>query len=642
MLFVTVLSPGDLLAQSKIATAVGPEASTIPTNELLIFLNPGQSAASIGEEYGLTLVGSLANAPQIVRLDASSVATAARVVRQMEQDARIRQAFVLAGNRIQSRSFTPNDPYFNPGQTGNGNTTNRLFPGQWHLHNQMPSSSYNDPTIHANVLGAWNRNLTGSGVVIGIVDDAVQVSHEDLSPNNIPELSRYFLPNGTSQADPNPQGTTSIHGTSVAGIAVARGGNEIGVTGAAPLAGLAGIRTEYNSTALLNAYTWRNDAIRIKNHSYGYTTPYVNNSAAAAVIAETATHATHPVIHVWAAGNERGELKADANTDSLTASPHVITVAALGSKGKYASYSCFGASVFVTAPSSTSSSEGFDGTTTTDLVGTGGYNDGLGGSDYSNNRYTNYFGGTSSAAPLVSGVLALAVQARTEAGFTSDVRVLRHLLARTSRVVDASDSTPESDGGWRTNAAGFKFNQNYGFGLIDADALTAAAVQYSGVTEQVTHTKSTTNVNQTIPDNNATGISRSFEITSSGKLESVLVTLNITHSYRGDLEAYITSPSGYRSRLMYRDSADSGNNINWTYQTVAFWGEEVQGTWTITVTDRVAQDIGIWNSYAVTFYTGDLIPVPEPTMILGIGVGVLVIRHVLRRRDQSNLPTLAG
>jgi len=195
-----------------------------------------------------------------------------------------------------------------------------------------------------------------------------------------------------------------------------------GVTGAAPLAGLAGIRTEYNSTALLNAYTWRNDAIRIKNHSYGYTTPYVNNSAAAAVIAETATHATHPVIHVWAAGNERGELKADANTDSLTASPHVITVAALGSKGKYASYSCFGASVIVTAPSSTSSSEGFDGTTTTDLVGTGGYNDGLGGSDYSNNRYTNYFGGTSSAAPLVSGVLALAVQARTEAGFTSDVR----------------------------------------------------------------------------------------------------------------------------------------------------------------------------------------------------------------------------
>ena len=50
-----------------------------------------------------------------------------------------------------------------------------------------------------------------------------------------------------------------------------------------------------------------------------------------------------------------------------------------------------------------------------------------------------------------------------------DVRLAKHILARTSTIVNASDSSQTSDGGWRTNAAGIHFNQNYGFGLINAD-----------------------------------------------------------------------------------------------------------------------------------------------------------------------------
>jgi subtilisin-like proprotein convertase family protein len=493
----------------------------------------------------------------------------------------------------------------------------------------MPASGANDPSIDTRVTGAWNRDLTGTGVVIGIVDDAIQVGHPDLAPNVRTDLSRYFLPDGSSQSDPSPAPESgSNHGTAVAGIAAARGGNGIGGTGAAPLAGLAGIRTELDGTALLNAYTWHNGDIQIKNHSYGTTDRYEDASAFAALLNSTAADPSHPVIHVFAAGNGRNQATDDANTSMLANAPGVIAVAALGSNGKFASYSSFGASVFVTAPSNSSS--GFFGTATTDRTGSAGYNV-SGFQNYSNLDYTNNFGGTSSAAPLASGIIALAVQARNDAGYATDVRVIRHLLAMTSRVVDTGDSTPTSDGGWRTNAAGFHFNQNYGFGLIDADALTRAAVQYSGVTPQVSYTKSAT-VAAAIPDVDLTGISRTFTVANSpGKLEEVLVTLHVTHALPGQLRVSITSPSHYTSRLVGASNASTPANLDWTFETLAFWGEGVNGDWTITVSDQIPGTVGTWDSYSVTFNTGELIPVPEPAEVLVVAAVALGIGAGLRR-----------
>jgi subtilisin-like proprotein convertase family protein len=444
----------------------------------------------------------------------------------------------------------------------------------------------------------------------------------------------------------------------VAGLAVARGGNGAGVTGVAPFAGLAGLRTEYDGIALANAYTWHNDSIQIKNHSYGPTAPYDATLAPlAATMTSTATDPAHPAIHVLAAPNGRvvtdgtnfyiGPM-ADANTDGLNHNPNAITVAAVGSDGFWTDYSSFGANVFVSAPSG--SGFGFAGVATTDRTGSDGYNPTANVTDYLDTAYTRTFNGNSAVAPQVSGAIALAVQARNNLGLSTDVRVIKHLLARTSVMVDPTDafnadSFNSSDGGWRTNAAGFHFNQNYGFGMINVNALTQAATQYSGVTPQVTYSQPTTNVNLAIPDNNTTGISRTFTMSSSpGKLEEVEVHLNITHTYRGDIEAYITSPSGYRSRLVFANEFDSGANIDWTFTTNAFWGEGVNGNWTITVMDLAAADTGTWNSYAVTFYTGDLVPIPEPGAILAIAVGALGLGVGYRRlrRGVTVTPTLAA
>ncbi|MCX6344042.1 MAG: S8 family serine peptidase [Armatimonadetes bacterium] len=500
----------------------------------------------------------------------------------------------LGGSKAIMIAFVPNDPYFHRDTPSEG------WPGQWHLINEYDSG------LDARVQGAWNRGIIGTGVTIGIIDDGFEITHPDLSGNYIAADSWDFIGN---DANPSPSlvDPVDIHGTAAAGVAAARGGNGIGVTGAAPNAGFAGLRVnstmETRRDATLYHSSGSNTNIKIKNHSYAATTPYVLTADEETALATSAAAGT---IHVFAAGNERGSIGQDSNKKDLQNSPDAITVAGMGSNGIFSSFSCFGANVFVTAPSSSS---GQFGITTTDLTTAAfGYNDSV--DSFPNTDYTSAFG-TSSCAPLVAGVMALVKQVQPNL----NVRFAKHLLVRTSDVVDPTDTTTESGGGWKTNGAGYKFNQNYGFGLVNADALTQAAVLYTGVTALTTVSTGTINVAAPIPDNDPAGVSRTFNIASTTPLEEVLVTLNITHTWRGDLEAVLTSPSGTTSRLMRSYANDSGANINWTFSTNAFWGENPAGTWTLKVLDTSDYDTGTWNSYSATLRMGSLNPAPTVSTV---------------------------
>ena len=109
------------------------------------------------------------------------------------------------------------------------------------------------PLYDANVTPAWNRDITGQGVIIGIVDDGLQRLHPDLSPNYDAADSDNLADGIGGNVDPSPVNSNAAannptgdnHGTSVAGVAAARGGNGIGVTGAAPMASLAGLRIDF-------------------------------------------------------------------------------------------------------------------------------------------------------------------------------------------------------------------------------------------------------------------------------------------------------------------------------------------------------------------------------------------------------------
>jgi len=559
----------------------------------------------------------------------------------------------------QDSPFYPNDPYFFY------NATERpYFPGQWHLENNAPSEittyinsleknmTMKNADVDANLKGAWDAGYTGKGVVIGIVDDGVEATQEDIKDNYSAKLSRSFL-DGNISENQGPVLQKDNHGTSVAGVAAARGGNGIGGTGAAPYATIAGLRLLSGSQTdedEFNAYMWgsglifdkntgkytikSSPEIAIKNHSYGAKLPFVSEESI--VLQSLAKTSANGVIHVFSAGNDRGTKNEDANKTITNSHRDVINVAALGSDGKYSDYSSYGASVFVTAPSSKSDYTGF-GITTTDRTG-----DALGYNKYSNTNtsgdqddtfpntnYTATFGGTSSSAPLVSGILALGKQANKYL----DARMAKHVLVQTSDRVDIDDKS--ATGGWVKNGADNWFNPNYGFGNINAGKFVERLKTVMGVTTQTSYSTSTKTVNETIAYINSSGVggtSKSLTFTTAElpaslrqPLENVEVELNFTHKNRGDLTAIITSPYNTKSRLFYSTSslpADkqdtaSVTNFSWTFLTNALWGEDplggkdkTSGTWTITMGDTVnkaASELGTWNSYKLTLLMGALI-----------------------------------
>ncbi len=535
--------------------------------------------------------------------DAGTVGNAVRLAEEWQNDPLLSHAAVNQRLFNVKNAFVPNDPYFTfnspAGQWG-----------QWHLINTANAGGAN---IDARVQTPWLNDVTGTGVVIGIIDDSVQIAHPDLTANISAANSFDF---GQNDADPSPVHSNDAHGTAVAGVAAARGGNSIGVVGAAPHAGIGGLRIDFpnQTSAMFAAATeFRSTVaqgthIKIKNHSYGPSSTYGNNATTTAAI-DTSTAAG--TIHVFSAGNERKFLSEDSVKKVNQNNPNSITVAALAPRGDFAEWgsnggSSFGGNVAVTSPSNGfinfNASPGSIGIITTDNTGASGYN------GHPDNSYTNGFGGTSSAAPLVTGVLALVKQVQP----ALNTRFAKHLLARFSDVVDAADATDTGDGGWKTNGAGIKFNHNYGFGMINATKLVQNAPLYNGVTALTTTSTGTTSVTAAIADspssnNPGTFLSRTFSIASTTPLEEVLVHLNVSHTFRGDLQAFLTSPSGTKSRLMQRTVSDSADNISWTFTNHAFWGENPQGTWTLEIADYFPGDTGTWNSYNVTLRQGTLV-----------------------------------
>ena len=613
LLLVLVAMPA--AAPAAMADAVAgkpyvPGSASGPT-DYLVEVSAGTDPAAVAAAAGMDLVGQSMVRPSWYFMRPRSEMARGAAVAALEAAPGV--VFALAGGTgapPTRMSFTPNDPYFSDKGGGSGN------PGQWHLVNT------HTPGLDVNIQPAWNRGITGAGIVIGIVDDCLEIAHPDLAPNYRPTLSWDF---GQNDGDPSPVYADDRHGTSVSGVAAARGGNGIGVTGAAPEAGLAGLRIDFNNWSdqqLIDATLYQAGPIRVKNHSYGVQAPFYSTDS---WVAASRAASDAGVINVRAAGNERSIIGSigdtyyvlnwgNANLKSLQADRKAITVAALGSNGQYAYYSNFGACVFVTAPSSGSSY----GITTTDRTGSAGYS--AGATSFPDADYTTSFGGTSSASPLVAGIVAQMLQVNPNL----DVRGVKNILARTSRVVDPNQAD------WITNGAGLHFNPNYGFGLIDADAATQMAATYTQPPVEAAYTTGTVRVNAAILDNVTEGVIRSFTLAGNGSLESVEVAVDITHNYPGDLFIQLTSPSGTRSVLTYdhtfQDREMTG--LIWTFSSAAFWGEDLSGTWSLQVADRWEIEAGMWNSYQVTAYAG----VPEPATLTLLALGVAICAGRARRR----------
>ncbi|MDR1497960.1 MAG: autotransporter domain-containing protein [Puniceicoccales bacterium] len=584
-------------------------------------------------------------------------------------------------------SFYPNDPFFFYSSAELPN-----FAGQWHLDNLAPDvvgTMTGNAHLDVNVKGAWGNGVTGAGVVIGIIDMGVEGDHEDLAANYIAALSKNFsqnaqiaeMPQGPIQPDDN-------HGVAVAGVAAARGGNRIGVSGVAPYAGLAGQRIRLGESIgsdvavtqqdQVDAFLWQSGvdangaylgeaAIHIKNNSWGRSLPFYDegmDGTGGNVLEKDAPHlkaislaSANNVIFVFAAGNDReipaypaaGNAAQQAQTHGVGQFEPVINVAALGSDGIFCEYSNFGSSILVTVPSGPVVKPNF-GITTTDRMGSAyGYNtfveDTTTGNatltDLPNANYTAHFNGTSSAAPLVSGILALGKQVAP----AMDVRLAKHAFVRTSRIVDAEDNSLAADGGrgWVRNAAGFSFNANYGFGLVDATAFVNKVIESAYITDRTTVSVSET-VGEPLPTATATSgtVTKTFVIPesfASQPIETVEVGIKMTgdNTWK-DLHITLTSPSETTADVLLFSNTLAGQvleadyneiipGFDWIFTVNNFWGEDTVGEWDLSVQKRGTAAI-TWDSYNITFNMGRLVLESEADR-LNITDGVIVKAHSL-------------
>lgn len=480
-----------------------------------------------------------------------------------------------------------------------------LFQDQWHLRNTGQTGG--SPGADINVTNVW-ETYTGSGVVIGIVDDGLEIEHPDLKDRIADGLSIDLVAQPNDE-DPTPEADGDGHGTSVAGVAAASQGNIIGGVGAAFNAELAGIRFlggPATDDITNKALTHQSNRIDIYNNSWGDTSrgriSNLGGPLTIAALESTAGRAGLGSIFVFAAGNDR-QSNDDVNYSVLTNSRHTIAVGAINDEGVQTSYSTPGASLFI----STYSGDGPTGITTTDLVGERGYN-----TNAEKGDYTNTFSGTSSAAPLVSGGIALVLQANP--GLSR--RDVQHILAK------SAVKTDDFDADWVTNGAGLHVNHKYGFGSFDAQAATTLAQSWTNVApERSINLKTAASLNIAIPDNNTRGITSSIfvdngivdgqPVNRDVSVEWVEVIPKIDHTIRGDLELVLRSPSGTESVLArQRGKNDAGGYSDWVFSTNRNWGETSLGEWTLTVRDLATGATGTLTSWEMNIYGTQVPQVP--------------------------------
>lgn len=350
----------------------------------------------------------------------------------------------------------------------------------WHIHNRggfIAQAYYQGEFIDllavedvdSNIIQVIDDGITGKGVRLAVVDSAFQLDHPDLrftGSFNFYNASRDVSPN--SNAD--------FHGTSVAGVIAANRGNNYGIMGVAPDAylylynGLFDIESDDIFTAayidiFLQAVV---DGIDIMNCSWSSTTSIDEAMEDAINVYLRDGRNGKGGLVVFSSGND-----STTSLNSEAALPGVISVGSIEADGSRSLYSNFGSDLDLVAATNFVS---------LDLSGEDGFERGEMG----------FVAGTSFAAPVVSGVIALMLEANP--ALTAD------------QVKDILYSTAKKVGSGRFYNGRFEYRYQYdldnstpyntyyskspetGYGLVDAQEAVVKARYYATDNEDVDST----------------------------------------------------------------------------------------------------------------------------------------------------------
>ena len=557
------------------------------------------------------------------------------------------------------------EPTPSPGSVPSSDT-DPLFDYLWEINNTGQNNFATNggtPDADLNLRQAWVDGYTGQDVIVAIVDEGLEILHEDLAGNILEGQSYNFLNDTNDPTLDVNEDNTGDHGTSVAGIIGMKAFNNVGGVGIAYDASLVGFNflESQSSTNYARSFGGEgfSDFVDVFNGSFGssygsgettYSFPSISvfrqNIYRSGVLTGK--------VYVRSAGNDfydNGPCGDAPDRESQTLSctgveiddtknfEEVITVAALNADGIKSSYSTPGSTVWV---SGFGGEYGIDenyfnaasyidrgpAIMTTDQSGCdNGYSSSVGrkynsfnipGTAFNPNEenpdcnYVSTFNGTSAAAPTIAGVVALMMSANNEL----DYRGVKHILAETSKVVDADRRI--TLGGidlhsWVTNAAGYSFHNWYGFGKADADAAVAAAVSFDqsslgSQTYQERLAEFTTPVQ--IP--NAEGRSASVNLTSGAGTQGIVEFIRLKIKFSAsqavtlnDIGITLTSPSGTTHSILQPFTNVAGQpTFYWAIGVAGFYGETIIGDWEVTIFDYSDDTLspGTWDGFELEVY----------------------------------------
>ena len=338
---------------------------------------------------------------------------------------------------------------------------------QWHLK----PATFNGHLIeqHVHVEAAWKQNK-GEGMVIAVIDDGVDITHEEFS-----EPGKIVAPRDTviNVNDGSPKRFEENHGTACAGVACASG--KFKASGVAPNAKLMPIRAGgLGSLAEAKAFQWAvENGADIISCSWGpadgpwwdtedslhfLTCDLPDSTRLAIDYAVDKGRGGKGCVILWAAGNGNETV----DLDGYASYHKVIAVAASNDRGTRSYYSDYGNAIWCCFPSSDVHASYIPhprpltpGIWTTDRMGQVGDNPG-GSTDYGDKKGNYYaqFGGTSSSCPGVAGVVALMLAANKELTALE----VREIIKNSCDKIDTEQGNYDANG----------HSLYYGYGKINA------------------------------------------------------------------------------------------------------------------------------------------------------------------------------
>lgn len=562
-----------------------PEGTVIPTGTMTIqFVSDveREKREAILAEFGLEILEELdfVDRGYTVRLTEASTKNPLKIADDLLSRNEIETAEPDLSFRVSPES-TPVDAV-----TSEYTSTDTLYRLQWHLKNRGDSDGLvADADVKAEE--AWDYTKGTRNITVCVMDDGFDLEHPDFDGPGKIVGPRDF---GGRDFDPSPGSEDDNHGTACAGVAIAEE-NGTGVVGLAPRCSFMPVRTSGwlsdQSITTLFQYVINQHADVISCSWSASAWNFPLSTKIHGIIRKAATQGRQNgkgCVILFAAGNQDrpldGEKDGNRSVQGFALHPNVIAVGASNSRDERSYYSNFGPELTLCAPSNGNSWEP-DGSlavpiVTTDRRGTAGYNKVGDLADYA------YFGGTSSATPLAAGLAGL-ILSLNPALSSAEVT---HVMMDTADKIDEQNGEYDEDG----------HSPWYGHGRINAHRAAALVVNDDGEDGLPQVLSMEHRINRSIPDGGEVEDTISFPLAVDP--EDLEVSVEIRHTWRGDLRVNLTSPQGGEITLIDR-AGGSQDDIVRSFRSSddpELFGEALgaspEGDWRLKVIDMAEGDKG--------------------------------------------------